>query len=100
MVLSQKRVGAVGDAHRDYSHRADHYHGDVDVGEHCHHCSAERKAQRAQDVDHFDTKVVVVQVFLQQGCRDGEQNINVSLFRRSETQTHHCPSSPFITSTC
>lgn len=64
MVLSQKRVGAVGDAHGDYSHRADHYHGDIHVGEHGHHCSAKGKTQRAQDVDHFYAEVVVVQVFL------------------------------------
>lgn len=69
MVLSQKRVGAVGDAHGDYSHRADHDHGDVHVGKHRHHCSAQRKTQCAQDVDHLYAKVVVVQVFLQQGCK-------------------------------
>lgn len=72
MVLSQKRIGAVGDTHRDYSHSADHYHGDIHVGEHSHHCSPQRKTQRAQDVDHFYAKVIVVQVFLQQGCTGEE----------------------------
>lgn len=72
VVLAQKRVGAVGDTHGDDSHGADHDHGDVHVGEHGHDRSAQRKTQRAQDVDHFYTKVVVVQVFLQQGCGDRE----------------------------
>lgn len=72
MVLSQKRIGAVGDAHGDYPHSADHYHGDIHIGEYSHHCSANTETQRAQDVDHFYTKVVVVQVFLQQGCGDEE----------------------------
>lgn len=60
MVLPQEGVRAVGDTHRDYSHSADHYHGDIHVGEYSHHCGAKRETQCAQDVDHFDTKVVVV----------------------------------------
>lgn len=70
VVLAEQGVGAVGDAHGDDAHGADHDHGHVDVGEHGHHRRAQREAQRPQHVDDPDAQVVVVQVLLQQGCGD------------------------------
>lgn len=64
MVLPEQGVGAVGDAHGDYAHGADHDHGDIDVGEHGHDGRADGEAQRPQHVDDPDAQIVVVQVLL------------------------------------
>lgn len=70
VVLAQQGVGAVGDAHGHDAHGADHDHGHVDIGEHGHHGGAHGEAQRPQHVDDPDAQVVVVQVLLEQSCRE------------------------------
>lgn len=40
MVLSQQGVRAVGDAHGDDAHAADHHHGDVNIGKDGHDSSS------------------------------------------------------------
>lgn len=65
MILSQQSVRAVGDAHGDDSHTADHHHGDVDVGEDGHDGRTDREAQSAQNVNHLNAEVKVIQILLQ-----------------------------------
>lgn len=66
MVLAEKGIGAVRDAHGDDTHAADHHHGYVDIGKDGHHRCADAEAKSAQYVDNPDAEVKVVQVFLEQ----------------------------------